>query len=92
MISSIQTYGDDPTRFHPHLHCLVGDGLILPDASFVPISRPDPVRIMLLFRDKLLRTLLAKERITRRLIDILFSWRHTGFSVYQGGQRRCRRP
>jgi hypothetical protein len=23
MIASIQTYGDDPTRLHPHLHCLV---------------------------------------------------------------------
>jgi len=64
MIASIQTYGDDPTRYHPHLHCLVADGLILRDGSFLPIPRPDPVQIMLLFRHKLLKTLLAKEKIS----------------------------
>jgi hypothetical protein len=84
MIASIQTYGDDPTRYHPHLHCLVADGLILPDGSFLPIPRPDPVQIMLLFRHKLLKTLLAKEKISQRLVDILLSWRHPGFSVFQG--------
>jgi hypothetical protein len=31
MISSVQAYGDDPTRFHPHLRCLAADGLLGPD-------------------------------------------------------------
>ena len=31
MIASLQSYGDDPTRFHPHLHSLVTDGLVLPE-------------------------------------------------------------
>ena len=84
MIASIQTYGDDPTRFHPHLHCLLPDGLVLPDGAFLPIPPPDPVQIMLLFRHKLLKTLLAEEKITQRLVDILLSWRHPGFSVFQG--------
>ena len=84
MVASIQTYGDHPARFHPHLHCLVADGLALPDGSFLPIAQPDPVQIMLLFRHKLLKTLLAKEKITQRLVDILLSWRHPGFSVFQG--------
>ena len=84
MIASIQSYGDDPTRFHPHLHCLLPDGLILPEGSFVSIPRPDPVQIMLLFRHKLLKTLLAEEKITQRLVDILLSWRYPGFSVFQG--------
>jgi len=39
---------------------------------------------MLLFRHKLLKTLLAKEKISQRLVDILLSWRHPGFSVFQG--------
>jgi hypothetical protein len=56
----------------------------LPDGSFLPIPRPDPVQIMLLFRRKLLKTLLAKEKISQRLVDILLSWRHPGFSVFQG--------
>jgi len=84
MIASIQSYGDDPTRYHPHLHCLVADGLVFPDGSFLPIPPPDPVQIMLLFRHKLLKTLLAKEKISQRLVDILLSWRHPGFSVFQG--------
>jgi transposase-like protein len=40
MIVSIQTYGDDLLRFHPHLHCLVSDGLFLPDGSFLPVPLP----------------------------------------------------
>jgi hypothetical protein len=32
LISTIQTYGDDPIPFHPRLHCLVADGLLLPGA------------------------------------------------------------
>ena len=43
MIASLQSCGDDPTRFHPHLHSLVTDGLVSRDGSFVPIPRPDPL-------------------------------------------------
>jgi len=64
MISSLQSYGDDPTRFYPHLHSLVTDGLVSPEGSFVPIPCPDPVRIMELFRHKLIKALLAREKIS----------------------------
>jgi len=84
MIASLQSYGDDPTRFHPHLHSLVTDGLVSPDGSFVPIPCPDPVRIMELFRHKLVKALLAREKISPRLVEIMRNWRHPGFSVYQG--------
>ena len=40
LISSVQTYGDDPMRFHPHLHCLAADGLLGPEGSFFPLPRP----------------------------------------------------
>jgi len=39
---------------------------------------------MLLFRHKLLKSLLAKDKISQRLVDILLAWRHPGFSVFQG--------
>jgi hypothetical protein len=84
MIGSLQTYGDNPTRFHPHLHSLVTDGLVSPEGSFLPLPCSDPVQIMRLFRHKLLDTLLAQDKITPRLVEILLSWRHPGFSVYQG--------
>jgi hypothetical protein len=89
MISSVQSYGDDPTRFHPHVHCLAADGLLGPDGSFFPIPQPDAVEIMLLFRHRLLKSLLAKEKITQRLVDILLSWKHPGFSVFQGDSVSC---
>jgi hypothetical protein len=36
-----------------------------------PRSKPDPVEIMLLFRQHLLRAVLAKEKITDRVGEIL---------------------
>jgi hypothetical protein len=84
MIGSLQSYGDNPTRFHNHVHSPVTDGLVSPEGSLLPIPRPDPVQIMLLFRHKLLKALLALDKITPRLAEILLSWRHPGFSVFQG--------
>jgi hypothetical protein len=37
-----------------------------------------------LARLKLLDTLLAQDKITPHLVEILLSWRHPGFRVYQG--------
>jgi Putative transposase len=84
MIASIQTHGDDLGPFHPHLHCLVSDGLFLADGSFFPISAPDPQTLMSAFRHRLLKVLLSREIISSRMVELLLSWRHPGFSVYQG--------
>ena len=84
MIVSIQTYGDDLLRFHPHLHCLVSDGLFLPGGSFLPVPAPDPEVLMRAFRHRLLKALLAREIITPQMVELLLSWRHPGFSVYRG--------
>jgi hypothetical protein len=84
MIASLQSYGDDPTRFHPHLHSLVTDGLVSADGSFVPIPCPDPVCLMQLFRHKLVKALLGREKISPRLVEIMQNWVHPGFSVFQG--------
>ena len=66
MIASIQTYGDNLLRFHPHLHCLVSDGLFLLDGSFLPVPAPDPELLMRAFRHGLLKALLAREIITEQ--------------------------
>ena len=84
MVASLQTYGDDPGRFHPHLHSLVTDGLVSEDGSFIPIPCPDPVSLMQRFRHKLIQALLAREKIAPRLVEIMQNWVHPGFSVYQG--------
>ena len=84
MVASLQSYGDDPTRFHPHLHSLLTDGLVSPDGSLIPVPCPDPVRIMELFRHKLVKVLLAREKISPRPVEIMGNWIHPGFSVFQG--------
>jgi hypothetical protein len=84
MIASLQSYGDDPTRFHPHLHSLVTEGLVSPGGSFVPVPCPDPLCLMQLFRHKLVKALLAREKIAPRLVEIMRNWVHPGFSVFQG--------
>jgi hypothetical protein len=43
MVASLQSYGHDPTRLHPHLHSLVRDGLVSAKGSFVPAPHPDPI-------------------------------------------------
>ena len=83
-IISIQTYGRDPTLFHPHLHCLVTDGLISPDGRFHPIPWIDTEKLTRLFRHKLFQALLAEEKITPAVVDLLLSWKHPGFSVFRG--------
>jgi hypothetical protein len=84
MIASLQTYGDDPSRFHPHVHSLVSEGLVSPEASFVPLPSSDPACLVELFRHKLVKALLAREKISPRLVEIMENWVHPGFSVFQG--------
>jgi hypothetical protein len=43
MIASLQSCGDDPTRFHPQLHSLATEALISPEGSFVPVPCPASV-------------------------------------------------
>jgi hypothetical protein len=84
VIVSIQTYGAE-LNFQPHLHCLVTDGSISKDETFYPISWIDAEKLMRLFRHRLLQHLLAQQKITEHTVELLLSWRHSGFSVYAGG-------
>jgi hypothetical protein len=84
MVASLQSYGDDPSRFHPHLHSLVSEGLVSRDGSFAPVAPPDPACLVELFRHKLIRALLAREKISPRPVEIMGNWVHPGFSVFQG--------
>jgi len=63
---------------------LVTDGLVSLEGSLIPIPCPDPVCIMQLFRHNLVKALLAREKITPRLVEIMQNWVHPGFSVFPG--------
>ena len=84
MVASLQSYGDDPTRFHPHLHSLVSDGLVSLSGSLILIRCFYPFSIMHLFRCKLVNALLVREKISPCFVDIMSSWVYPGFSVFQG--------
>jgi hypothetical protein len=42
MVSSVQTYGEDPSRFHPHVHVWLPMGCCCPTAALFPF--PGPIR------------------------------------------------
>ena len=83
-VIAVQTFGDFPDRFHPHLHILCSDGLFCPRGVFRVAPKFNLKDLEKLFRHKVLRMLLARGRITRELIRMMGGWRHSGFNVYCG--------
>ncbi|MCP4263429.1 MAG: IS91 family transposase, partial [Planctomycetes bacterium] len=41
VVMSIQTFGDYPDRFHPHLHCIVSNGLFKDNGAFYVMPNVD---------------------------------------------------
>ena len=80
-ILSIQTFGDLLT-WHPHIHCLVTDGVFDSTGNFHPLSHFDPSKAHIIFREKVFAMLKHHNRISDVLIDKMRSWHHSGFSVH----------
>jgi hypothetical protein len=81
-ICSIQTFGDF-LGFNPHLHILVADGGFNDNGTFYAAAADlDASMIEPLFRHKILSMLKKRRLITNRTIELISSWRHTGFNVY----------
>ena len=82
--ASIQTFGDF-LGFNPHLHILVSDGCFgecgMFYASNIDINAEE---LEPLFRHKVLSMLKKKRLITDRVVELISSWRHSGFNVYCG--------
>lgn len=81
VVMTIQTFGDYPDRFHPHLHCLVSDGLFRKTGTFYVMSAGDLKFLEEIFRAKVFKMLKKEGKIGDDLIKNLMSWRHSGFSV-----------
>jgi len=83
-VAVIQTFGDY-LSFNPHMHILTADGCFSGDGFFyVPSIDIDTASLEKLFVHKIFKMLLKKGLITERVIELISSWRHTGFSVYSG--------
>jgi len=82
-VVSIQTFGD-LLSFHPHLHILVTDGAFQGDNEFVLAPLFDPDKLEEIFRKKVFHMLLTEGRLTRELVEMHSTWRHSGFHVFCG--------
>jgi len=83
-ICSIQTFGD-MLRFNPHLHILCADGGFGNSGIFYAAAADLDAGILEpLFRHKILSMLKRRGFIGERVIELVSSWRHSGFNVYCG--------
>ena len=82
-VIAIQSFGDF-LGFNPHLHVLCSDGCFYGDGMFRVAPRFHTKDLEEIFRYKVFKMLLAKEKIMEDLIDMLMKWRHSGFNVFCG--------
>jgi hypothetical protein len=91
---AVQTFGDF-LGFNPHCHILVTDGCFLRqaqdnvygDKGMFRVAPPlELKKLEAIFRHKVFRMLLNKGKITKDLIAMLSSWRHSGFQVFCGNR------
>lgn len=59
-VVAIQTFGDFPQRFHPHLHILVSDGCFHENGMFSVPPLVETNSLEQTFRYKVLKMLLSK--------------------------------
>jgi len=82
-VVAIQSFGDF-LGFNPHLHVLISDGCFYRNGMFRVAPRIDTKPLEEIFRYKVFNMLLSRGIITRDLVSMLLSWRHSGFSVFCG--------
>ncbi len=82
-VIAIQSFGDF-LGFNPHCHVLVTDGCFYGNGTFRVAPLFEAKDLEHIFQHKLLRMLLSKGKITQDLINILLSWRHSGFNIFCG--------
>jgi hypothetical protein len=94
-----QTFGS-AVNAHPHAHCLASRGVWDETGQWLPLPFIDTVAAEKLFAHKILHLLKTKGLLSDERIELLDSFRHSGFSVdasptlwpqdTQGLERLCR--
>ncbi len=91
-VIAMQTFGDF-LGFNPHCHILVTDGCFYGEKSMsralqgIRVAPPlELKKLEALFRHNVFKMLLAKGKITRELIAMHSSWKHSGFNVFCGNR------
>jgi len=75
---------EDFLGFNPHLYVLASDGCFYGNGMFRVAPRFVTKHLEEIFRHKVFKMLLSKGIITQDLVNMLLSWRHSGFNVFCG--------
>ncbi|KKK63088.1 hypothetical protein LCGC14_2997810, partial [marine sediment metagenome] len=75
-----QTFGN-AVRVHPHTHCLASRGIWNEQGQWTPVPYIDTLAAEKLFAHKVIRFLKNKGLVSDERIELLRSFRHSGFSV-----------
>lgn len=68
--------------WHPHIHCLVTDGVFDLAGSFHPLPGIDSDQATIIFREKVFAMMKENNRISDGLVENMRNWHHSGFSVH----------
>ena len=80
MVVAIQTNSSN-LKWNPHLHCVVSRGVWDADGQWIPVPYVDTHVAEILFREKVFRLLQEHDLLSDERIQLLRSWRRSGFSI-----------
>jgi len=83
MIVARQTFGAG-ARFHPHLHTILTGGSWDGEGAWKSVFGWDRPVLRELFQIEVFRFLRERELLSTERIDLIRSWRHSGFDVFVG--------
>ncbi len=81
MVAVVQTHGDR-LGWHPHVHAIATRGGWDAQGSFVPIPFVSTTAAEHLFRHQVITLLRDEDLLSQQRIELLMSWRHSGFSAH----------
>jgi hypothetical protein len=81
MVSVVQTFGEG-AKFHPHVHALCSRGGWAASGEWIPLPYVDEAAPEKLFRHKVLALLRRRGLLSQERLELLDSWRRSGFSVH----------
>jgi hypothetical protein len=80
MVSVAQCFGDQ-ARFHPHIHGICSRGGWNAKGEWTPLPYIDTAKAEELFRHRVLSLLKNKDLLSEERVQLLLSWRRSGFST-----------
>jgi len=81
MVAVVQTFGQR-VNFHPHVHAIASRGGWRKDGTWVPVAYVDSGAAEKVFWHHVLSFWRKRGLIDEERVQLLLSWRHSGFSVH----------